>query len=107
MTEGTGGVPAAQAAVARWRAARAALAEIERGEHPDLTDRFGRVWVWQFGDVYVHDGCLAWPQPMILANDRLPSPALASNPNYRLCRTCTRDWQSQTPDAGVEIGDGR
>lgn len=37
-----------------WAAARAALAEMERAEHPDITDARGRVWSWWRGDLYRH-----------------------------------------------------
>lgn len=74
-----------------WQSARLALQEIERSEHPDITDRYGRVWAWKSKDLYVHDGCLAFPEHMI-QDLGLPSPVLASNPNYRLCEICTKEW---------------
>lgn len=78
--------------LAEWAAARAAIKAAEAAEHPDLTDKFGRVWVWKSGDLYVHD-CLAWPADAILS-DRiaLPSPSLKDNQNYRLCGVCRREW---------------
>ncbi|MFH8805258.1 hypothetical protein ACH4F6_37910 [Streptomyces sp. NPDC017936] len=66
-----------------WRTAREALAELERAEHPDITDRFGRVWTWKTGrgDIYVHDG-MAFPRAF-LEDDAvgLPSQAVLDNPN--------------------------
>lgn len=60
----------------------------------DITDRYGRVWRWKSGDLYVHDETLAFPVALI---DRvgLPSAALAGNPNYaKLCATCRQEWPS-------------
>jgi hypothetical protein len=79
--------------VREWQTARAALAEVERAEHPDVVDRFGRVWSWVSGDLYRHD-CLAWTLDMV--HDRhcgLPPAKLADNPNYTsLCSICTSEW---------------
>jgi hypothetical protein len=74
--------------LARWTAARAALAELERAEHPDTTDHHGRVWTWWEGDLYRHCS-LAWTEDMV-RNERhsLPSKACRENPNYTLCATC-------------------
>lgn len=78
-----------------WRAVRAELADIERAEHPDITDRFGRVWTWSPGhyDIYVHD-CLAWSRTRIMHPDvSLPPATLADNPNYSsLCELCRSEW---------------
>lgn len=82
----------AEPLVDRWLAARAALAEIERAEHPDVVDGYGRVWRWKFGEVYSHDDTLAFPRHMI-DGAGLPSAELADNPNYsKLCQTCRQDW---------------
>lgn len=78
--------------IGEWQAARAELAAIERAEHPDITDRYGRTWVWRDGDLYSHDATLAFPRDFL---DRvgLPSPRLADNPNYsRLCARCRSEW---------------
>lgn len=88
-------IPAMQRLIADWQAARAALAAYERAEHPDLTDRYGRVWTWRGrGDLYVHDDTLAFPRDSITgAGLGLPSPRLADNPNYsKLCDICRSEW---------------
>lgn len=79
--------------IAEWRAARVVLAELERAEHPDITDAYGRVWAWKGrGDIYTHDRTLAIPQAWIDSYG-LPSATLADNPNYgRLCATCRQHW---------------
>lgn len=84
----------AEKLVTDWQAARLLLKELERAEHPDLVDHHGRVWTWKYGDLYVHDGCLAWPKDHVLDGTHgLPGPALADNPNYReLCPTCRQGW---------------
>jgi hypothetical protein len=75
-----------------WLSVRAELAAIERAEHPDITDRFGRAWEWWKGDLYRHDGTIAIPQRWI-PEWGLPSAKLAGNPNYAgLCETCRQDW---------------
>jgi hypothetical protein len=75
-----------------WLTVRAELAAIERAEHPDITDRFGRVWQWWKGDLYRHDGCLAIPGRWI-PEWGLPSARLAGNTNYAgLCGICRQDW---------------
>lgn len=85
--------------LADWRAARLVLAALERQEHPDIEDRFGRVWVWKSGDLYTHDATLAFPAAFI-DWARLPSPELAGNPNYaRLCAICRSEW----PVAQLEL----
>jgi len=79
-------------------AIRSQLAEIDRAEHPDITDRFGRVWVWRSGDFYAHDDALCFPWYWITSTEHpinLPSSTLADNPNYRLCKICTQDWPEQ------------
>lgn len=84
----------AESLVGRWLAARAALAEIERTEHPDIVDGYGRAWRWKAGYLYVHDDTLAFPRHMI-DDLNLPSAELADNPNYsKLCATCRRDWSA-------------
>jgi hypothetical protein len=89
---GAAGLIAVRSLLAEWKASRAALARLERAEHPDLVDRFGRVWAWESHDVYVHDQ-LAFPPDAILSPRlRLPSATLADSPNYRLCDVCTSEW---------------
>ncbi len=80
--------------IADWQATRAALREIEEREHPDITDRHGRVWVWRSGDLYAHDATLAMPRDFV-THPRLglPRAECADNPNYwRLCATCRSEW---------------
>jgi hypothetical protein len=76
-----------------WQETRRQLAEIERVEHPDVTDGYGRVWRWRGrGDLYVHDDTLAFPLDVI-PHLSLPSPSLEQNPNYfKLCGTCRQGW---------------
>lgn len=82
-------------ALALWLEARAALRALDVAEHPDLTDRYGRTWVWKDGDLYVHDGLMAWTSTMILRQDiGLPAQSLARNPNYAgLCGICRQEWK--------------
>lgn len=83
--------------ITRWNAARAAVQAIERAEHPDATDKYGRVWIWISGDLYRHDQ-LAWPLAIITSEHfGLPGPGLADNPNYDLCAICTQDWPDRRP----------
>lgn len=49
-----------------WMSIRAELHALEKAEHPDVTDRFGRVWTWWKGDLYGHCS-MAWTQDMITA----------------------------------------
>ena len=88
--------------IADWQGARAALAEIERAEHPDITDRHGRTWTWKSKDLYRHCGNAA-PAYMI-DSFGLPSQQALDNPNYDLCgicldgrtrnvRKCRAEWQ--------------
>ena len=90
--------------VRHWLTARAALAELERAEHPDVVDRYGRAWSWVSGDLYRHD-CLAWPLDDIEGGKfGLPPARLADNPNYAsLCAICTSKWDEQRRDALAEI----
>lgn len=62
--------------------------------HPDITDRFGRVWVWKDRDLYVHDGLIAIPEDFIRHKDmQLPNRKLKGNLNYAgLCEICTSEW---------------
>jgi hypothetical protein len=91
---GTAGLIAAHLMVEDWRATRAELAALERAEHPDITDRRGRVWIWSSGDLYHHDGLLGFPKALI-ADLGLPSPRLVDNPNYAgLCDVCRSEWPS-------------
>jgi hypothetical protein len=78
----------------QWQQARAELEKIERAEHPDVTDAYGRIWRWRGrGNLYVHDDALAFPLHMIKGLS-LPSASLADNPNYDLCATCRQNWQA-------------
>jgi len=84
--------------LAEWTHLRAELDATERAEHPDITDRFGRVWVWRSGDFYAHDDALCFPREWILGENghrpiNLPSAQLADNPNYSgLCTICRSQW---------------
>ncbi|MFE5290186.1 hypothetical protein ACFRAQ_34905 [Nocardia sp. NPDC056611] len=79
--------------IADWRAARAELAALERAEHADITDRFGRVWTWWKGDLYRHDKGLAVPQKFLTEGwVGLPKRELKDNPNYELCEICKSEW---------------
>lgn len=66
--------------------ARAQLAAIEQAEHPDVTDRFGRVWTWCGKDLYAHCG-IAAPKDRI-DDFVLPSQTALDNPNYDPCDIC-------------------
>lgn len=69
-----------------WLAARTELASIEAAGHPDITDRFGRVWTWRGKSLYRHCGNAA-PEHMI-QDFGLPTQAALDNPNYDLCAIC-------------------
>jgi hypothetical protein len=72
----------------QWLVARADMHEIERAEHPDLTDVFRRSWRWLAGDLYRHDS-MVWTRDMVLSpNLRGPSRYAMENPNYRWCARC-------------------
>lgn len=84
MSEAT---EAVRGLVDAWLQARADVAAIERAEHPDITDRHGRVWTWVSGDLYRHCGNAA-PEHMINWFG-LPSQEVLDNPNYGdLCGIC-------------------
>ena len=72
--------------VNEWLTARAALAAIERAEHPDITDRYDRVWVWRGKTLYAHCGNAA---PLDMINSfGLPTQRALDNPNYDPCAIC-------------------
>ena len=75
-----------------WRSLRAELRAAEEAEHPNIVDRFGRVWIWWKGDLYRHDDTLAVPHDMIEIMN-LPRRGLAEdNPNYAgLCFICRQE----------------
>lgn len=87
--------------IAQWQETRAALAELERAEHPDIIDRFGRAWTW-FGrsDTYRHCGT-ACPVDMI-DGFGLPSQRALDNPNYDLCAVCLDGRERNVPDCTPE-----
>lgn len=90
--------------IADWQDARTALAELERAEHPDITDRHGRVWTWRGrGDLYRHDG-MACPKEFVLDGAiGLPSQAVLDNPNYgELCGICLNGRKRNVPDCKPE-----
>lgn len=74
--------------IASWQQSRQALRAIEKAEHPNVTDVFGRVWEWKSKDIYTHDG-MAWPLDHV-TNEKigLPSKQALENPNYQWCSTC-------------------
>lgn len=83
-----------QTAEERRVLAERGISAVERAEHPDVVDHHGRVWTWKDGDLYVHDGALAWPLVFVLdGRHGLPEPGLADrNPNYSgLCLICRRE----------------
>jgi hypothetical protein len=75
--------------IAEWLGLRAEIAALEQTEHPDLTDRHGRVWIWWQGDLYRHCG-MAFPEELIRTAG-LPSETVRTNPNYDLCEICRGD----------------
>lgn len=70
----------------RWQTTRKMLMDTERSEHPNVTDRHGRVWVWVSKDLYRHCGN-AVPKFMI-DQFGLPTQRALDNPNYDLCSIC-------------------
>ncbi|WP_406161073.1 hypothetical protein [Streptomyces canus] len=92
---------AVAALIANWQGARAELAEMERAEHPDVVDRFGRVWTWKGrSDTYRHCGT-ACPVDMI-DDFGLPTQRALDNPNYELCDTCVSGRTRNVPDCKPE-----
>lgn len=88
------------ALVTEWQQLRAEIAEMERAEHPNITDRFGRVWVWKSKDLYRHCGTAA---PVHMIDDfGLPTQAALDNPNYNLCAICLDGRQRDVPDCKPE-----
>lgn len=111
----TDSIKAVAELIADWQGARAALAEIERAGHPDITDRFGRVWTWKANDLYRHCGNAA---PAYMIDDfGLPTQRSLDNPNSDPCdicldgrsrnvRKCRPEWKCshkacQSPNGGV------
>lgn len=103
------------ATVAEWQRLRAQIAEIERAEHPDITDSYGRVWTWFAGEqrlkysdeLYVHCGMVASTDPdsgVYLHRHGLPTQAALDNQNYELCEICldgrTRNVRPCKPEWG-------
>lgn len=86
--------------IADWQEARAALAEIERAEHPDIIDRHSRVWAWVSKDLYRHC-CTAAPADMI-NQFGLPTQGALDNPNYDLCDICLNGRERNVPDCKPE-----
>lgn len=74
--------------IVSWQQSRQALRAIEEAGHPDVTDVFGRVWVWKDKDLYTHDG-MAWPLDHVTnRNMGLPTKQALENPNYQWCSIC-------------------
>jgi hypothetical protein len=89
--------------IGEWQTARATLAELERAEHLDITDRHGRVWTWWKGDIYRHCGNAA-PADMI-NQFGLPSQRVLDNPNYgELCGIRLDGRERNVPDCWPEWG---
>jgi len=76
--------------LADWHAARAELAAIERAEHPDLVDKFGRTWTWWkgTGETALYRHCqMAWTRDMVAdGNFSLPR-----QPYADMCPICKGD----------------
>lgn len=83
MSEAT---EAVERLLTQWQDARFALAEIERSEHPDITDRFGRVWTWKSKNLYRHCGTACGAD--MIEHFGLPTQRALDNPNYDLCDIC-------------------
>ena len=81
--------------LADWQTARVALKEMDRAEHPDTTDQFGRVWTWKDKDLYRHCG-IACPAYMI-DGFGLPTQRALDNPNYDLCGICIDGRERNAP----------
>lgn len=62
--------------------------------HPDITDRFGRVWVWKSREIYTHDNVLMVPREFIERSEiNLPHKRTANNHKYAgLCEICRSEW---------------
>ncbi len=69
-----------------WYELRSELHELERLEHPDITDRLGRVWAWKSGDLYRH--CSTAAPKFMIEHFGLPKQEALDNPNYDLCGIC-------------------
>lgn len=90
-------------AVDNWRFYRQQLEEIERAEHPDVTDGYGRTWRWfGRGRTYVHDDSLAYSIAWI-PHLGLPAAAVADNPNYRLCGICRSAWPPEDQERYAQV----
>jgi hypothetical protein len=88
-------LPAAGRAVASPRAAG------RESVPPELTDRFGRVWAHQSGDVYVHDK-MAWlAEQVVSPSMTLPSRSAQQNPAYQWCDLCLRLFATAGPSGVV------
>jgi hypothetical protein len=97
---GRTGHPVVVALLDEWQATRAALAEVERHQHPDIVDRYGRTWRWRGrGDLYAHCGSAIpkrWITHDVYGFAGLPGPHLADNHNYwQLCAICTSQWSDE------------
>lgn len=86
-----------------WQGARETLLDLERAEHPDITDRHGRVWSWRHRDLYWHCG-MVFPKEVVESNAMgLPSQSVLDNPNYgRLCAVCLDGRERNVPDCRPE-----
>ncbi|WP_394436180.1 hypothetical protein [Streptomyces sp. SGAir0957] len=91
--------------IARWMVAREELAALEQAEHPDVTDRLGRVWTWRSGDQYGHCGLNS---PRCCLEDGvifLPTQPCLDNPNYaHFCDICLDGRTRNVPACKPEWG---
>lgn len=83
-----------------WQTARAELKTLEAAEHPDITDRYGRVWVWKGRDLYRH--CSTAAPAHMIDSFGLPTQAALDNPNYVLCAVCVNGRERNVPDCKPE-----
>ena len=89
------GVSVVNELLATWQATREELRAIEAAEHPDITDRFGRVWVWKSRDLYRH--CSTAAPAAMIDGFGLPTQAALDNPNYVLCDICLAGRERNVP----------
>lgn len=86
MTPNDDRVSPVEKLITDWLTARAEIQAIERAEHPDIIDRFGRAWRWKCKDLYVHCGSVDTPDMIDMY--ALPTQFALDNPNYDLCDIC-------------------